>query len=109
MCETPMVGKHQHGKLNRCKNQAFLNYFHSKVFFFTLVHVCFTFRKYVTKIECLCKYSNHCFVFLNKEYNSYSATYLENTGRNIILCVKMLLLRNKSHVPISMIEVKIEM
>ena len=35
--------------------------------------------------------------------------YLENTGRNIILCVKMLLLRNKSHVLIPMIEVKIEM
>ena len=37
------------------------------------------------------------------------STYLENTGRNIILCVKILFLRNKSHVLISMIEVKIEM
>ena len=37
------------------------------------------------------------------------STYLENTVRNILLCVKMLLLRNKSHVLISMIEVKIEM
>ena len=37
------------------------------------------------------------------------STYLERTGRNIILCVKMLLLRNKSHMLILMIEVKIEM
>ena len=37
------------------------------------------------------------------------STYLENTGRNITLCVKMLLVRNKSRVLISMIEVKIEM
>ena len=37
------------------------------------------------------------------------SAYLESTGRNIILCVKMLLLWNKSHVLISMIEVKIEM
>ena len=38
------------------------------------------------------------------------STYLENTGRNIMLCVKMLFLRgNKSHMLISMIEVKIEM
>ena len=36
-------------------------------------------------------------------------TYLENTGRNIILCVKTLLSRNKSHVLIWMIVVKIEM
>ena len=36
------------------------------------------------------------------------STYLETTGRNIILCVKMLLLRNKSHLLISMIVVKIE-
>ena len=37
------------------------------------------------------------------------STYLENTGRNNILCVKMLLLRNKSHGLISMIEAKVEM
>ena len=37
------------------------------------------------------------------------STYLENTGRNITLCVKMLSVRNKSRVLISMIEVKIEM
>ena len=37
------------------------------------------------------------------------STYLENTDRNITLCAKVLLVRNKSHVLISMIEVKIEM
>ena len=36
-------------------------------------------------------------------------TYLENTERNIILCVKTLLLRNKWHVLIWMIVVKIQM
>ena len=37
------------------------------------------------------------------------STYLENTGWNTIPCVKMLLLRNKSHVLISMIVIKTEM
>ena len=107
MCETLMVGKLQHGILNRCENQAFFNYFHSKFFFLILVHVCFTFWKYVTKIECLCKYSNHCFVFwIENTFLTLLSTYLENTERNIMLCVKMPLLRNKSHVPISMIVVK---
>ena len=31
MCETLMVGKRQHGILNPSKNQAFFNYFHSKL------------------------------------------------------------------------------
>ena len=89
---------------------SFFNYFHSKVFFFILDHVCFTFRIYVTKMECLCKYSNHCFVFwIGNIFLILLSTYLENTRRNIILCAKMLLLANKSHVLISMIEVKIEM
>ena len=35
-------------------------------------------------------------------------TYLENTGRDIIICVKMLFLRNKSHVLIPMIVVETE-
>ena len=100
-----MIGNLQHGILNCCENQAFFNYFHSKVFFLIFVHVCFTFQKYVTKIECLCKYSNYCFVFWIPVLLS---TYLETTGRNIILCIEMLLLRNKSHFLISMIVVKIE-
>ena len=50
-----MVGKLQHSISTWCENQAFFNYFHPKVFFHTLVNVCFTFQKYVTKIECLCK------------------------------------------------------
>ena len=105
MCETSMIGKLEHGILNYCENQAFFNYFYSKVFFLIFVHVCFTFQKYVTKIECLCKYSNYCFVFWIPVLLS---TYLETTGRNIILCIEMLLLRNKSHFLISMIVVKIE-
>ena len=68
--------KLQHGILNHCKNQAFFNYFHFKIFFLILVHACFTFRKCVTKIECLYKYSNHCFVFLNREYISYSGQHI---------------------------------
>ena len=73
MCQTLMVCKLQYGISNRCENKAFFNYFHSKVFFLILVNVCLTFRKYVTKIECLCKYSNHCSVFLNREYIFHSA------------------------------------
>ena len=54
-----MVGKFQQGILNHLENQACFNYLHSNVFFLILVHVCFTFRKYITLIQCLCKYSNH--------------------------------------------------
>ena len=75
-----------------------------------LVHVCFTFPKYDTKIECLCKYSNNCFVFLNWKYTSYFAQYIfSKYWKEYHSLCKMLLLRNKSHVVISMIEVKIEM
>ena len=110
MCKNSMVGKLQHGILNRCENQAFFNYFHSKLFFFILVHVCFTFREFITKIECQCKYSNHFLVFwIGNKLTILASTYLESTGRKIILCVKMLLLRDKSHVLISMIKVEIEM
>ena len=107
MCETSMVGKLQYGISNRCENQVFFNYFHSKVFFLILVNVCFTFRKNVSKIECLWKYSNHCFVFLNREYIFYSAQYICRK------CWKeyytLLLLKIKSHVLIWMIVVKTEM
>ena len=58
--KTLMVGKLQHGILNCWENQAFFNYFQSKVFSLILVHVHFTFQKYITIIECLCKYLNHC-------------------------------------------------
>ena len=50
-----MVGKLQLGISNCFENQAFFNYFDPKVFFLILVNVCFTFQKYVTKTECLCK------------------------------------------------------
>ena len=63
MCKTSMVGKLQHGISNRYENQAFFNYFHSKVFFLILVNVCFTFRKNITKTKRLWKDSNHFFVF----------------------------------------------
>ena len=76
MCETSMVGKLQHGILNRCGNQAFFNYFHSKVFFLILVRVCFTFRKYVTKIEILRKYLNHCSFYF--EYGIYFLFFFVN-------------------------------
>ena len=76
MCGTSIAGKLQRGILNRSENQAFFNYFHSKAFFLILIHVRFTFRKYVTKIECLCKYSNHYFVFLNRGYISCSGQYI---------------------------------
>ena len=67
MCETSMIGKLQHG-------------------FLILVHVCFTFWKYVTIIECLCKYSNHClFFWIGNVFLFLLSTYLGNTGSNIIL------------------------
>ena len=98
MCEKSMVGKLQHGVLNRCVNQAFFNYFHSQVLFLIFVHVCVTFRryfwKYVITIEYLCKYWNHClFSLTGNIFLFLFRTYLENTGRHIILCVKMLLLK----------------
>ena len=56
---------------------------YSKVFFLILVRVCFIFRKYVTIIECLCKYSNHClFFWIGNIFLILLSTYLENTGRN---------------------------
>ena len=64
--ETPMVGKLQHGILNCWENQAFFNYFQSKVFFLILVHVHCTFQKYIIITECLCSLQstlNQCFVF----------------------------------------------
>ena len=67
-----MVGKPRHCLFNRCENEDPFNYSHSNVFFLILVHVCFIFEKYVATIECLCKYSNHCCFFLNKENISYS-------------------------------------
>ena len=83
MCETSMVGKLRHGILSRCKTKAFINYLYSKVFFLILVRVCFIFRKYVTIIECLCKYSNHClFFWIGNIFLILLSTYLENTGRN---------------------------
>ena len=86
LCETLMVGKLQHGILNRWEHQAFFNYFCSKVFFLILVDVCFTFRKCVTIIECLCKYSNHWLLFwIDNTFFVLRRTYLENTSRNIIL------------------------
>ena len=42
MYETLMVGK-LHSVLNSVKS-SFFDYFHSKVFFLILAHVCFTFR-----------------------------------------------------------------
>ena len=106
MCETSVVGRLQHGVSNRCEKQAFFNYFHSKVFFLILVNVCFTFRKYVTKFECLCKYSNHSFVFLNREY-IFCSVHIQKILEGILYF--LLLLRNKSHVLIWIIVVKIEM
>ena len=76
MCKRSMLDKLQHGILNQGKKTSLFNYFHSKVFFLILVHVCCPFRKYVTLIECLCKYSNHCLIFLNREYIFYSAQYI---------------------------------
>ena len=91
-----MVGKGQHGILNCSENIAIFIYFHSKDFFLILVHVCFTFGEYVTKIECLCKYSNHWLYFLiGNIFLILLSTPFENSGRNIILCVKMLLLKKK--------------
>ena len=49
MWETSMVGKLQHGISSRCENQAFFNYFHSKVFFLILVNVCLTFENMLPK------------------------------------------------------------
>ena len=76
ICQALIVGKFQHAILNCYKNQAFFNYFRFKDSFLIHVVVCFTFRKYVTIIEYLCKYSNHCFLFLSTEYISYSAQYI---------------------------------
>ena len=93
MSETVLVGNFETAYWTAAKNQIFLNYFHSKVFFLILVQVCFTFPKHVTIIECLCKYSNHC--LFSRIWNIFLIllrTYLlENNGRNIVLCVKMLL------------------
>ena len=88
-----LLGNFENSTLNCCENQIFLNYFHSKVFFLILVQVCFTFPKHVTIIECLCKYSNHClFSWIWNIFLILLRTYLlENNGRNIVLCVKMLL------------------
>ena len=52
------------------------NYFHFKVLFLILVHICFTFQNYVTITECLWKYPSHCLLFLSREYISYSAQYI---------------------------------
>ena len=97
-----MVGKLQHDISNHSENQAFFNYFYSKVFFLILVNVCWKYA--YGNIRIIASF----FFFVNIFFILLS-TYLENTGRNIILCVKMLLLRNKSHVLIWMIVVKIEM
>ena len=71
------------GILNHCENKAFVSYFLSKVFFLILVHV-LPFK--VSIIKFLYKYSNDCFLFLNKEYFFILlGTYLENLARNIIL------------------------
>ena len=81
MCQTLMVGKLQNGILNHCKNLAFFNYFHSKVFFVILahaMHVCLLFEKisYHNQMPMQIFKSHHCFLFLNKRaYISYSTCW----------------------------------
>ena len=55
------------------------------------------FENILPKSNALRKYSNHCPVYFEYgEYIFYSAhTFLENTGRNIILCARMLLLNQE--------------
>ena len=71
------------------KTKPFLIIFILKSFLSYLVHSCFTFRKYVTTIECLWKYSNHCLLFWKGNiFLILLSKYLENTGRFIILVFK---------------------
>ena len=103
-----MVDKLEQGILNRCENQAFLNFFHSKVFFFILIHV--PFQKDVTIIECLFKYSNHCLLFMNREDISYLAQYIfRKYLQESYTFFKDAMADKKAHVLILMIVFKIEM
>ena len=78
MCETSMASKLQHCILNCCENQeAFFNFFHLKVsFLILLMHIYFTFQKYVIIIKCIWKYLNPWLPFLNREDISYYVQYI---------------------------------
>ena len=108
MWEILMVDKLKKDILNPCENQAFFNNFHSKVLFFILVHV--PFQKDTIIIECLCKYSNHCLLFMNREDISYLAQHIfRKYLQEYYTFSKDAMVEKKLHVLILMISFKIEM
>ena len=110
MLETSMVGKPKPSILNRCENQAFLII---SILNFSLLSS----PMFVLLFENMLPKSNAytnigiiaCFFLIGHIFIILLSAYLENTRRNFILCVKMLLLKKKLHVLISMIVVKNEM
>ena len=79
------------------------DYFHSKASLLSS-------STFVLLFENMLPYWNHCLPFwIGNIFLVLLSTYLENTGRNNILCVKMLMLKKESHMLILMIAIKIEM
>ena len=110
MFETSMVGKPTPSILNRCENQAFLIISILNVSFLSSPMFGLLFENMLPKWNA---YANigiiACFFWIGHVFIILLSAYLENTWRNNILCVKILLLKKKLHVLISMIVVKNEM